>query len=323
MLIWRGVDAVPPDLGATVVTIGNFDGVHRGHQHVINRAREVAASRDGIPVVAVTFDPHPMEVLAPDHAPPSLLSLDERLKRLEHAGVGAVLLLEFTHELASVEAADFARDVLFEHLHASAVVVGENFRFGHRARGDVALLREVAGRAGVDVYGLELDGTDGATWSSTYVRQQLDAGAVDAAADALRRPYSVSGEVVPGHQRGRDLLGYPTANVPVRGRVTAIPADGVYAGWLRRLDVKAEGYQPAAISVGTNPTFDGVERTVEAYVLDRDDLELYGVEVEIVFVRRLRGMVKFDDIDDLVKQMDADVDQARDLLSVEKPPSED
>jgi riboflavin kinase/FMN adenylyltransferase len=323
VLIWRGVDAVPRDLGATVVTIGNFDGVHRGHQHVINRAREVARTRGGIPVVAVTFDPHPIRVLAPDHAPPSLLSLDERLKRLEDAGVQAVLLLEFTHELASVEAADFACDVIFDRLHAVAVVVGENFRFGHRAQGDVELLREVASGAGVDVYGLELDGADGAAWSSTYVRRQLDAGAVDAVADALGRPYSVSGEVVRGHQRGRELLGYPTANVPVRGRITAIPADGVYAGWLRRLDRKSEGYQPAAISVGTNPTFDGVERTVEAYVLDRDDLELYGVEVEIVFVRRLRGMVKFDDIDDLVQQMDGDVDRARDLLATEKPPSED
>ena len=326
MRVWRDIAQVDPGLGPTVVTVGNFDGVHIGHRHVLARARELAAEQvpDGaapLPVVAVTFDPHPLSVITPDKAPERLTSLDRRLALLADAGADGVLVLSFTPQLQAVSAEDFAATYLLEGLRPAAVVVGENFRFGHRARGDVALLRRLCEPRGVLVEGIALDGAGdgtGRVWSSTYVRRCLADGDVAAAAEALGRPFTVRGVVVPGDRRGRELLGYPTANLPVDSSRTAVPADGVYAGWLRSLQPPGSPYLPAAISVGTNPTFDGVDRRVESYVLDRDDLELYGVEVEVAFTERLRGMVKFDSIQDLIAQMDADVARARDLLT--QPP---
>ena len=310
MQIWRSLEEVPSDLGPTVVVVGNFDGVHLGHRHVVNRARERAAARS-LTVVAVTFDPHPMAVLRPEHAPTALTSLEVRAELLADAGADAVLALPFDRDVARWSPEEFVRRVLVDGLHAATVVVGANFRFGHRAAGDVATLRETGERYGFTAEGIALDGGP-QVWSSTYVRMSLAAGAVAAAAEALGRPYAVRGVVVRGDQRGREL-GFPTANVPT-GALTAVPPDGVYAGTLRRLDT-GETY-PAAISVGTNPTFDGVrERRVESYVLDRTDLDLYGVEVEVGFVDRLRGMVAFESIDELVEQMRADVDRARALLT--------
>lgn len=310
MQIWRSLEEVPSDLGPTVVVVGNFDGVHLGHRHVVNRAREMAAARS-LAVVAVTFDPHPMAVLRPEHAPTTLTSLEMRAELLADAGADAVLALPFDRDVARWSPEEFVRRVLVDGLHAATVVVGANFRFGHRAAGDVATLRETGARYGFTAEGIPLDGGP-QVWSSTYVRMSLAAGDVAGAAEALGRPYAVRGVVVRGDRRGREL-GFPTANVPA-GALTAVPPDGVYAGTLRRLDT-GESY-PAAISVGTNPTFDGVrERRVESYVLDRTDLDLYGVEVEVSFVDRLRGMVAFESIDKLVEQMRADVDRARALLT--------
>ncbi len=307
--IWRSLDEVPADLGPTAVVIGNFDGVHLGHRHVLARAREIAGER-ALPVVAVTFDPHPMAVLRPEHAPTTLTSLKVRAELLGSAGADHVLAVPFDRDVAGWSPEEFIERVLVDSLHAAAVVVGANFRFGSRAAGDVATLREAGSRLGFTAEGIPLDGGP-QVWSSTYVRMSLAAGDVAGAAEALGRPYAVRGVVVQGDQRGRGL-GFPTANVPTNA-MTAAPPDGVYAGWLRRLDT-GEVY-PAAISVGTNPTFDGVrDRRVESYVLDRTDLELYGVEVEVSFVERLRGMVAFDSVDALVVQMTADVDRARELL---------
>jgi riboflavin kinase/FMN adenylyltransferase len=307
--IWRSIDEVPADLGATVLVVGNFDGVHLGHRHVVSRAREIADER-GLTLVAVTFEPHPMAVLRPEHAPMTLTTLETRAELLAAAGADAVLALPFDRDVAGWSPEDFVQRVLVDALHAAAVVVGANFRFGYRAAGDVATLREAGERHGFDAEGIALDGGP-QVWSSTYVRTCLAAGDVAGAAEALGRPYAVRGVVVRGDQRGREL-GYPTANVPTDG-MTAAPTDGVYAGWLRRLDT-GERF-PAAISVGTNPTFAGVhERRVESYVLDRTDLELYGVEVEVSFVERLRGMVAFESVEKLVAQMDGDVDRARQLL---------
>jgi riboflavin kinase/FMN adenylyltransferase len=320
--VWHDVAAVAARSGGprpTVVTIGNFDGVHLGHRHVLNRAHEVAAELGGLDVVAVTFDPHPLAVIVPDKAPQPLTSLERRLALLAAAGADGVLVLHFTPELAAVTAEQFVTDYLLDGLGAAAVVVGENFHFGNRALGDVALLRSMCEERGVRVEGLPLDG-DGAehVWSSSYIRRLLADGDVAAAAQALGRLFTVRGSVVKGDQRGREL-GYPTANVPVATSLTAGPADGVYAGWLRRLDDPQATYLPAAISVGTNPTFDGTGRRVESYVLDRDDLELYGVMVEVAFAERLRGMVKFDSVDALLVQMADDVDRAREMLTT--PPA--
>jgi riboflavin kinase/FMN adenylyltransferase len=310
---WRALDDVPADLGRTVVTVGNFDGVHRGHRTVLARAREVATRLGGLPVVAVTFDPHPIAVLRPEHAPSTLTTIDVRVGLLADAGADAVLVLPFSREVASWSPERFVDDVIVGALHAQAVVVGASFRFGAKAAGDVATLTELGRRLDFSTEGVELDGGP-QVWSSTYVRQCLAAGDVEGAAEALGRPITVRGLVVKGDQRGREL-GYPTANVPTSGMLAA-PADGVYAGWLRRLDEDGTAL-PAAISVGTNPTFAGErERRVESYVLDRDDLELYGVEVEVSFVGRIRGMLRFDSVDELVERMADDVVRTRALLDV-------
>jgi riboflavin kinase/FMN adenylyltransferase len=308
--IWRSLDEVPADLGRTVVVIGNFDGVHLGHQHVLARAREVA-DEQGLAVVAVTFDPHPMAVLRPEHAPVQLTSMAVRAELLAGAGADHVLAVPFDPAMADWSPEEFAQKVLVEALHTAVIVVGANFRFGSRASGDVATLHSIGAASGFAVEPLPLDGGP-MVWSSTYIRQCLAAGDVAGAAEALGRPYSVRGVVVRGEQRGREL-GFPTANVPTDG-LTAAPADGVYAGRLRRLDTNE--VFPVAISVGTNPTFDGVrDRRVESYVLDRTDLELYGVEVEVSFVERLRGMVAFESVEKLVAQMDDDVRRAREILA--------
>jgi riboflavin kinase/FMN adenylyltransferase len=307
--VWRQLEQVPPDLGPTVVTIGNFDGVHRGHRLVLDRAR-TAAGRVGpdVPVVVVTFEPHPMAVLAPDRAPVALTTMAQRTRLLAATGDEHVLVLPFDRTMAAWSPEEFVRRVLVDRLHAAVVVVGANFRFGHRASGDVDTLRRLGERLGFTVDGLDLVGGD-PPWSSTVVRQALDRGDVETATAVLGRPHSVEGVVVEGDHRGR-ALGYPTANVPTSGMV-AVPADGVYAGTLQRLDDDLALPLPAAVSVGTNPTFGGVERRVESYVLDRDDLELYGVPVRVDFLVRLRGQVRFDGVDDLVRQMAEDVERTR------------
>lgn len=305
MFVWRSLDEVPADLGRTVVVIGNFDGVHLGHQHVVGRGRELADAQ-GLDLVAVTFNPHPMAVLRPEHAPQQLTQIDQRCQLLAEAGVDDVLVLPFSREMAAWTPDEFIDRVLISGLHAAEVVVGANFRFGSKAAGDVATLKE---HGGFVVEGISLDGGP-QVWSSTYVRTCLAGGDVEGAAEALGRPYAVLGPVTRGDQRGREL-GFPTANVALKGQ--AAPADGVYAGWLRRCDTG--DLFPAAISVGSNPTFAGErERRVEAYVLDRDDLDLYGVEVEVTFVAHLRGMVRFDGISELLAAMTDDVNRARALL---------
>jgi riboflavin kinase/FMN adenylyltransferase len=311
---------VPGDLGPTVVTIGNFDGVHRGHQAAL--ARLVAeARRRGAAPVAITFDPHPIAVLYPERAPAVLVSLERRLELLAEAGLAATLVMTFTTELATWSPERFVVDVLVETLHVTAVVVGRDMRFGHRNSGDVATLRELGEQHGfevllIDDLGFEDEPHDvhesGRRWSSTWVRELLVDGDVETASAVLGRPHRVTGVVVHGDHRGREL-GYPTANL-AQDAVGLVPQDGVYAGWMARDGERL----PVAISVGTNPTFDGQQRRVEAYVLDRDDLDLYGQTVAIEFVRRLRPTLRFDGIEPLVAQMRVDVEQCRKALDVDR-----
>lgn len=307
--LWRSLSEVPEEIGRTAVVIGNFDGVHLGHQHVVRRGHELAQER-GLSLVAVTFDPHPMSVLRPEHAPVMLTTLEQRAELLGAAGADAVLALPFDRAMAGWSPDEFAERVLVSCLHAAAVVVGANFRYGAKAGGDVSCLAAYGATHDFTAEGIPLDGGP-QVWSSTYVRTCLATGDVAGAAEALGRPYAIRGVVVKGDQRGREL-GFPTANVPTTDE-RAVPPDGVYAGWLTRRD-SGERF-PAAISVGTNPTFDGVVgRRVESYVLDRTDLDLYGVEVEVAFVERLRGMVAFTSVDALIEQMHGDVDRTRALL---------
>jgi len=312
---WQGAAEVPLEWGPCVVTIGEFDGVHTGHQRIVSRARQ-AAGELGLPVAVVTFDPHPDEVIRPGSHPPLLATGRRRLQLLAGLGVDAVCVIAFTLEFSRLSAEEFVRTVLAERLHAARVLVGENFRFGHKAAGDVALLAELGEKYDFTVEGVPLLTEDGVTVSSTVIRERLAAGAVAGAAELLGRPHRVEGVVVRGHQRGR-ALGFPTANLQTP-EDTAIPVDGVYAGWLTSLDPAGEETErwPAAISVGTNPTFGGGERTVEAHALDRDDLDLYGTQVAADFVARLRATLKFDSVDALVAQMHVDVGDARRLLTV-------
>jgi len=313
---WQGLDEVPADWGESVVTIGEFDGVHRGHRHVVARAAELGRER-GLPVVAITFDPHPDEVVRPGSHPPLLSSARRRTELLAGLGVDAVCVLPFTLEFSRLDPDEFVRAVLVDKLHAAAVVVGEDFRFGHKATGDVQLLDKLGEKYEYTVEGrpLLVSDTDDVRISSTAIRGLLTAGDVAEAARLLGRPHRVEGVVVRGHQRGRQL-GFPTANVESPPH-TAIPADGIYAGWLATLDEAGEETNrwPAAISIGTNPTFNGQLRTVEAYALDRNDLDLYGLHAAIDFAVRLRGTLRFESVDALVVQMRIDVDQARALLA--------
>jgi len=311
---WYGLDEVPADWGKSVVTIGEFDGVHRGHQSIVARAAAIGAEC-GLPVVVITFDPHPDEVIRPGSHPPILSSARRRAELLASLGTDAVLVLPFTLAFSRLDPDEFVRTVLVDRLHAAAVVVGEDFRFGHKAAGDVPLLANLGEKYEFAAEGMPLLDADGKTISSTSIRKLLDAGDVAAAAVTLGRPHRVEGVVVRGHQRGR-ALGFPTANLETPPH-TAIPADGVYAGWLSALneDGSAAERWPAAISIGTNPTFGEGERTVEAYALDREDLDLYGVHAAIDFTHRLRGTLRFDSVDALVEQMRRDVNQARDLAA--------
>jgi riboflavin kinase/FMN adenylyltransferase len=313
MYRWQGLADVPAAWGRSVVTIGVFDGVHRGHQRVVGRAVEAAAQL-ALPVVVVTFDPHPDEVIRPGSHPPFLCTARRRAQLLAGLGAEAVCVLPFTREFSSLGPDEFVRAVLVDRLHAAKVVVGEDFRFGYRAAGDVELLTQLGEKYEFTAEGEPLLADDGVRISSQGIRAALGAGDVVAAARDLGRPHRVEGIVIRGERRGREL-GFPTANLETLPH-TAVPADGVYAGWL--LTLGSDGAEterwPAAISIGTNPTFDGRERSVEAYALDRDDLDLYGVHAAVDFAVRLRGMERFDSVGALIAQMRLDVDAARELV---------
>jgi len=240
--------------------------------------------------------------------------LRRRVQLMSELGADAVCVLPFTLEFSRLSPDEFVRTVLAERLHARHVVVGDNFRFGHRAAGDVALLAELGEKYDFIAEGVALLTEDGVRISSSLIRDRLTAGDVAGAAGGLGRPHRVEGVVVRGAQRGR-TFGIPTANLETPPYM-AIPADGVYAGWLATLDetgLEAQRW-PAAISVGTNPTFDGQHRVVEAYALDRDDLDLYGAHVAVDFAARIRGMARFDSVDELIAQMRIDIDHARALV---------
>jgi riboflavin kinase / FMN adenylyltransferase len=310
---WQGLGDVPADWSRCVVTIGVFDGVHRGHQRIITSALDAARGL-GQPMVVLTFDPHPAEVIRPGSHPVLLCTAPRRAELLAGLGADVVCLLPFTAEFSRLGPEEFVRSALVDRLHAAAVVVGENFRFGHRAAGDVALLAKLGEKYDFTAEAVPLLTDGGTKISSSLIRQKLADGDVTGAAAGLGRMHRVEGVVVPGNRRGK-ALGFPTANLETLPH-TAIPADGVYAGWLSVLgEQEGQEYEdarwPAAISVGTNPTFDGRERVVEAYALDRDDLELYGVHAGADFAVRLRGMERFASAAALAEQMRHDVDQAR------------
>ncbi|MFD4420435.1 bifunctional riboflavin kinase/FAD synthetase [Agromyces sp. NPDC058484] len=308
MKTFKGLGSVPHGFGPSAVTIGKFDGVHRGHRAVVERLRSIAAA-DDLRSVVVTFDRNPLALLAPEKCPESLVSVRQKLELLGSTGIDATLLLPFDRALASVPATEFVERVLVDTLGAKAVLVGGDFRYGARGAGDVDLLIALGGAFGFTVEVVDdVRPGDDRRVSSTWIRELLAEGDVRHATELLGHTPTVSGIVVHGAKRGREL-GYPTANLSPESE-GLIPADGVYAGWLTDAGTR----YPAAISVGNNPTFKGVQKQVEAYVLDRE-LDLYDHVVDVEFVDRLRGMVAFTSIPDLVDTMRDDVDRSRKLLT--------
>jgi riboflavin kinase/FMN adenylyltransferase len=321
---WRGQEDIPSDWGRCVLTIGVFDGVHRGHAELIGRAVKSGRAR-GVPTVLMTFDPHPMEVVFPGSHPAQLTTLTRRAELAEELGIDVFLVMPFTADFMKLTPERYIHELLVERLHVVDVVVGENFTFGKKAAGDLGTLRKAGERFGFAVESVSLVAeqhqSQTVTYSSTYIRSCVDAGDVVAAAEALGRPHRVEGVVVRGDGRGRGL-GYPTANV-APPMYAAIPADGVYAAWFTVL-----GHGPgtgtlapgkrylSAVSVGTNPTFSGRTRTVEAFVLDTE-ADLYGQHVAVDFVARLRGQRKFDTVDALIEAMGRDTDKARTILTAQ------
>ncbi len=307
MQVWHGLDSLPPTVGPCVAAVGTLDGVHRGHAVLLARGR-AHADRLKQPFVVVTFDPHPAYVLRPQNPPKMLGTISDRIALLEQHGADSVLVIPFTSELSEVAHDVAERAILVHALSVSVVVVGENFRFGHKALGTVEMLQEAGRKYGFEVDSVALKKDEVAPFSSTRVRQLLAAGEVAEAAEVLGRPFALTGPVVRGEQRGRDL-GFPTANLDPPPEL-AVPADGVYAGWL----VDGTERHPAAISVGDNPTFVGASRRVEAYVLDRTDLDLYGKRVTIEFVAWIRAMEPFAGVDHLIGAMHSDVAATRRIL---------
>ena len=289
----------------SVVLIGVFDGVHDGHQLLLNRAKEIA---DGRNIVALTFDPHPMQVLAPDRAPTLLTTLADRVELLKIHNADQVAVLKFNEKFAAMAPEDFVKDVLVSQLSASTIIVGKNFTYGHKAAGNVESLMKDGLKFNFTVDVQDLQSGEGEVISSSRIRHLVTTGKVEEARALLSRPHRLDGVVVHGEKRGREI-GYPTANLGNLDGQT-IPADGVYAGWL----TVGINYWPAAISIGTNPTFAGERaRQVEAYALDQEGLDLYDKNASIEFGWRLRDTLKFDGLEPLLVQMKLDCDQARSL----------
>ena len=303
-----GIGAVPTDWPASVISIGKFDGVHTGHRAVISELKSLA-EHDGLAAVVVTFDRHPLALLSPDDCPIALVSTEQKLDLLAETGIDATLVLEFNESLSSLPPEQFIENILVNSLRARDVLVGRDFRFGAKGAGDVDLLQRLGGQYGFGVRLIDDVKPDNIRRvSSTWIRELLSSGDVRAASRLLGHVPAVRGIVVHGAARGHEL-GFPTANLSPESE-GLIPADGVYAGWLTDAGIR----YPAAISVGNNPTFEGVpQKQVEAYVLDRE-INLYDHVVDVSFVERIRGMVAFTGIDPLIAQIRDDVERVREIL---------
>jgi riboflavin kinase/FMN adenylyltransferase len=306
MDVLRGLEALPLHVPASVVTIGFFDGVHRGHQVVVRRTVDEAA-RLGLVPVAVTFDRHPREVFAPGTEPKLLTTLDRKARLIEALGIEALVVLEFDQDFSRWPPEEFVTRVLAEGLRTKHAVVGSNFTFGHKATGNLATLSDLGAGNGFGVEGVALLKLDGRAVSSSSIREALAAGDLDWPTTALGRPFAVDGTVVAGAGRG-EALGFPTANLEMAARML-MPGQGVYAG-MAYLD--GEGHV-AAINIGTNPTFGDEPVHLEAYLLAFEQ-EVRGRPMSVEFWHRLRDEVRFESAEDLARQIKDDVERTRALM---------
>jgi riboflavin kinase/FMN adenylyltransferase len=312
MLLFEGVGAVPAGFGPSAVTIGKFDGVHLGHRGVLTQLSALAADR-GLEPVLVTFDRHPFSLLRPEACPEALTSNVQRVALLDETEVAATLVLEFTHELSALEPTEFVEQILVRALDAKLVLTGADFRFGHRGAGRLETLRELGATYGFEVVLLDDVQVGGHRVSSTKIREHLAAGEVREAAALLGRLPRVRSTVVHGDAIGREI-GFPTANLDPEME-GFLPADGVYAAWAW-IDGIRYG---AAVSIGNNPTFDGVPaRRTEAHLLDAS-VDAYGKPIDLEFVQFIRPMVKFDGLESLIEALTADAERIRTVLAAEPP----
>ncbi|MBF0272455.1 MAG: riboflavin biosynthesis protein RibF [Magnetococcales bacterium] len=304
MYIIRGLRNLPPRFRNAVVAIGNFDGVHRGHQTLFAHLRALTAMHGGAAIMAVTFEPHPLRLLNPERTPPRITGLRGKARWMEEAGVEALFVLHFNRALAAMPPETFVREILVHGVGAREVVVGENFRFGAKGVGtfeDLARMGEIHG-FGVHAHPLVI--LDGQPVSSTWVRREVSAGSFAMAARLLDRPFEVEGRVVIGFQRGRKL-GFPTANIALGGMLH--PPIGVYVAkacvggcWL-----------PAVVNVGRNPTFGDADLRLEAHLLAPVPMDLYRKILRVQFLRHLRSEMRFPDVQALQAQIRRDVEQAQ------------
>ncbi len=312
MIVWRDGDYVELDERRSAVAVGVFDGLHRGHQRVIGRARELAnvhANR----LAVVTFFPHPAFTVHPDRAPVAIGTLGQRLDGFERLGVELVRVLHFDEQLALESAESFVDRVLVHDLRAADVVVGEDFRYGHDRAGDVGTLIAAGAAEDFRVHALALAG-NGQRWSSTAIRESVFAGDLERATAILGRPFTLRAVVEHGDARGREL-GFATANLRVDGGVLCPPA-GVYAGSVRTPDGR---WWCGAVSIGRRPQFyDDGETLVEVHLVDFSG-DLYGATIDVAFARRLRDQVRFDSVDDLIAQMGRDVAESREIFRISPP----
>jgi len=310
MRIYSAVDAIRPKLDRPLVTLGNFDGVHRGHQFVIGQVLERSRAT-GRPALLVTFDPHPLKVVRPQSAPPLLQSHGDKMARIEALGVEHVLVLPFTRAFAEIPAETFIREILRDGLGATAVYVGNNFNFGRGRQGNLDLLRRMGRELGIEVPEIPDFLVLGSPVSSSRIRRAVRSGEVELARELLGRPYSIAGRVVHGDSRGASL-GFPTANLETRAEL--VPAEGVYVTRVRL----ETGERDAVTNVGSRPTFPGAAFAIETHFLDPAP-DLYGAPMEIGFLGRLRAEVRFDSAEQLRRQIAADVERARRFLQAHPP----
>lgn len=309
MEVFEGVDAYDRGSSPSILSIGNFDGVHLAHREICRFIREEAARRGGRSVI-LTFDPHPLSIVAPERRPPLMTTLEEKLARLEAQNVDAVVIEKFTRRLARTEARDFARRIICEGLGASLVVIGFNFRFGKGRAGNVELLRREGAGAGFETRVLDPYVFEGRRVSSTEIRKLLLGGAVEEAARLLAQRHVIEGRVVRGDGRGR-RIGVPTANVDYPS--VLVPQNGVYACWAR-IEEREGRRHPAVANIGNRPTFDKKERTLETHLLNWEG-DLYGKSIRLEFVSRLREERKFSGPEELVRQIRVDIEDGRKKLS--------
>lgn len=307
MDVIRGLDRIPPKYACSVVTIGNFDGIHLAHKDLLGKVVEEARKRQCSGVV-LTFEPHPQKVLQPDRKPFYLLTtLQEKLKLIEALGIDAVVLIEFTPDFAKTTAEAFVQGILWDKLHLEKLIIGHDTAFGNRKSGNEDFLRDMGQTLGFDVEAIDAVQVDGIVVSSSSVRHTLLEGDVRRAMKLLGRPYNLSGTVVKGYRRG-SAIGIPTANIESEKEL--VPALGVYAV-IAELD---GGSHPGVLNIGYSPTFGDNRLTVEVHLLDFPREELYGKAIDVLFIDRIRDEMKFESPKELVKQIERDIERARELL---------